>query len=193
MGLLEVLDHHYSAGTDQSVEVEYRLLSWGEIYPPFMGNREHSESARFILQELPFKLFSVSIPYSELPQKLCLTFLDPLLTSRTQKTISLGGDSDNAAKEFAAFLSLVTRRRVFALGLTRIDGLAREEAVELYARSHSQEKQQLREIHPAEFYQLLANLQKMNIIFILLPKGIGQVLLDKPPQLCRSRAKRPGR
>ena len=73
LGLLDVLDQ-YEFKKGDSYEVEYRLVSWGEIYPPFLGDREHSLAARFILHDFPFKLFSVSLPYSEIPQKLCLTF-----------------------------------------------------------------------------------------------------------------------
>jgi hypothetical protein len=73
LGLLDVLDQ-YEFKKGDSYEVEYRLVSWGEVYPPFLGDREHSLAARFILHDFPFKLFSVSIPYSEIPQKLCLTF-----------------------------------------------------------------------------------------------------------------------
>jgi hypothetical protein len=162
MRLLDVLDYQYSNGTEESVEVEYRLVSWGEIYPPFLGNREHSTAARFILRDFPFKLFSVSIPYSELPQKLCLSFRDPILETRTKATTSIGPHPDDAAKEFAAFLSLVTRRRVFPVSQTRINGLPTEEAVNMYVRSHSQERQQLKEIEPAEVYRLLKNLQRID-------------------------------
>ena len=108
MGLLDVLDYHYSKSSLDSIEVEYRLVSWGEVYPPFLGNREHSLFAQIILQEYPFKLFSVSIPYSGLPQKLCLTFRDPVIERRTKKITSIGPHPDDAAKEFTACLSLVT-------------------------------------------------------------------------------------
>lgn len=162
MGLLDVLDYQYSNGTEESIEVEYHLVSWGEIYPPFLGDREHSAAARFILRDFPFKLFSVSIPYSELPQKLCLTFRDPILETRTKAVTSISPHPDETAKEFAAFLSLVTRRRVFPVSQTRVNGLPTEQAVDMYLRSHSQERQQLKEIEPAEVYRLLKNLQKMD-------------------------------
>jgi hypothetical protein len=80
MGLLEALDFHsqFEAGkASESVEVEYRLISWGEIYPSFLGDREHSIAARFILPKFPFKLFSSSTPYDALPQKLSLSFRAP--------------------------------------------------------------------------------------------------------------------
>ena len=162
MGLLDVLDYHYKNSTEESIVVEYRLVSWGEIYPPFLGDREHSLSAQFILNDYPFKLFSVSIPYSGLPQKLCLTFRDPIVESRTGKITSIGPHPDDAAKEYAAFLSLVTRRRVFAIGQTRNNGVPFEGSAEIYHRSHYQEKQQLKEIDPEEIYILLKNLQGMD-------------------------------
>jgi hypothetical protein len=146
----------------ETVEVEYRLVSWGEIYPPFMGNREHSIHAQFILQDFPFKLFSVSIPYSELPQKLCLTFRDPVLKRGTEQATTVGPDSDEAATEFAAFLSIYTRRRVFPVGQTRVDGFPAEQPVGAYLRPHSQEPQQIKELNPSEVYQLLRNLQSMD-------------------------------
>lgn len=162
MGLLEVLDHHYGNRTEESVEVEYRLLSWGEIYAPFLGDREHSTGAQFILQDFPFKLFSVSIPYSELPQKLCLTFRDPLIERRTEKTISIGPNPDTTGKEFTAFLSLITRRRVFPVGQTRVNGLPTEGKTHIYERSHSQERQEFKEIKPQEVYRMMINLQGMD-------------------------------
>lgn len=162
MGLLDVLDYHNGHGTEGSNEVEYRLLSWGEIYPPFIGDRKHLTAARYILHDFPFKLFSISIPYSELPQKLCLTFKAPQIERKTANAIFVGFNPDDAAKEFSAFLSLVTRRRVFPVGQTRASGLPLEQAANIYARPHSQERQQLKEIDPPEIYHLLTNLQRMD-------------------------------
>lgn len=162
MGLLDVLDYNSGKLTGESDEVEYRLLSWGEIYSPFIGDREHSTAARFVLHDFPFKLFSVSIPYSENPQKLCLTFNAPQIERRKANVMSLDFDPDDAAKEFSAFLSLVTRRRVFPVGQTRSSGLPVEQAANIYARPHSQERQQLKEIDPSEISQLMTNLQNMN-------------------------------
>lgn len=161
MGLLTVLDHHYKKSKDKVREIEYRLISWGEIYPPFLGNREHSVAARFILDQFPFKLFSVTTPYSELPQKLCLTFRAPLQTHETDHVSSAGFLPDEIAKEFAAFLSIVTRRRVFAVGQTRADELPIEETADFYQSLHFQEKQRLKEIQPSEINRLL-NLQAMD-------------------------------
>jgi hypothetical protein len=91
MGLLEILDFHKKLQSgmkeENGSEVEYQLFSWGEIFPPFMGDREHSDAARFILKEYPFKLFSSSTPYEEIPQKLCLTFKSPF-----------GNNDNNSAK-----------------------------------------------------------------------------------------------
>jgi hypothetical protein len=162
MSLLAVLDYHYGNTSKESWEIEYRLISWGEIYPPFQGDREHSTAARFILDEFPFKLFSVSEPYSELPQKLCLTFRAPLQEYKTERVTRAGLYQDQIAKEFAAFLSLISRRRVFAVRQTRLDGLPIEEAAHLYQRSYPQERQSLKEIQPTEVYCLLANLQAMD-------------------------------
>lgn len=74
----------------------------------------------------------------------------------------IGRHPNEAAKEFAAFLSLVTRRRVFPISQTRINGLPTEEPADIYASSHSQERQQLKEIEPPEIYRLLKNLQEMD-------------------------------
>jgi hypothetical protein len=163
MGLLAALDHHYENSDVESEEIEYRLITWGEIYPPFLGNREHSLAAQFILTQLPFKLFSVSTPHSELPQKLCLSFHPPpLLTHETKYLSGTRFYIDEIAKEFSAFLSIITRRRVFTVGLTRVNGLPIEESVNIYQRHHFQEKQSLREIQPSEIYALLGNLQAMD-------------------------------
>ena len=135
MGMLAALDHHYKNSSEKSVETEYCLISWGEIYPPFLGDREHSTVARFILDQFPFKLFSASTPHSELPQKLCLTFRAPLLAHESERIYRAGFYHDDIAKEFAAFLSIVTRRRVFAVRQTRLEGLPIEEAAYFYQRS----------------------------------------------------------
>jgi hypothetical protein len=164
MGLLETLNFFrelQSGITNENVsEIEYQLLSWGEIFSPFMGDREHSRAARFIFKEYPFKLFSSSTPYEEIPQKLCLTF----------KSSGETNDHD-AAKEFAAFLSLITRRRVFPIRLTSIDGLPIESETYFYRHLPVQERQNLKEIEPKVIYQFLdklANIQKeISISFVL--------------------------
>lgn len=168
MGLLTALDFYKcsQAGIEEkSMEVEYRLHSWGEIYPPFIGNHEHSIEARFILRDPPFKLFSSSTPYDDpLPQKLCLTFKAPYENKKTTNPshITIGYFPDEIAKEFAAFLSLVTRRRIFVDRQIRQEGLPIEQKVKLYEQIHFQERQRLKEIEPQEIYQLLNNLHAMD-------------------------------
>ena len=164
MGLLATLDLHKQVKSDEAAgaypEVEYRLISWGEIYPPFLGDREHSIAARYILRDFPFKLFSVSTPYSRVPQSLALTFRAPYEVKKESDVSRVSGIfAEEIAKEFAAFLSLITRRRVFAVRQTRYDGLPLEQDIELYQRAHYQEGQRLREIKPDEIYRLLWNLQ----------------------------------
>lgn len=167
MGLLTALDFHkpsQSGIEGKSIEVEYRLHSWGEIYPPFIGDREHSMAARFILRDFPFKLFSSSTPYDDpLPQKLCLTFKAPYEEKKkTNPThITIGFFPDEIAKEFAAFLTLVTRRRIFVDRQTRQEGLPIEQKTEIYEQVHFQERQRLKEIDPTEIYQLLNSLRAM--------------------------------
>jgi len=164
MGLLTALDFHKSSHFDDKEkyeEVEYRLYSWGEIFPPFLGDREHSIVARWILNDFPFKLFSSSTPHDDpLPQKLCLTFRAPW--EERKKSKSIGFFSEEIAKEFAAFISLVTRRRVFSGNLTRCNNLPVEKEIQLYQRTHSQERQCIKEIDPAKIYRLLNNLQTMD-------------------------------
>ena len=166
MGLLATLDLHKQLKTDEAArdyaEIEYRLVSWGEVYPPFIGDREHSVAARHILTDFPFRLFSVSTPYSRVPQSLALTFRAPYEVKQESDTIHVSGIfADETAKEFAAFLSLNTRRRVFAVRQTRYNGLPLEQEAEPYQRAHYQEGQRLTEIEPSEMYGLLQNLQTM--------------------------------
>jgi hypothetical protein len=166
MGLLATLDLHKQVKSDEAAEaypeVEYRLITWGEIYPLFLGDREHSIAARYILRDLPFKLFSVSSPYSRVPQSLALTFRAPYEVKKESDVTGVAGIfADETAKEFAAFVSLITRRRVFAVRQTRYDGLPLEQDSELYQRAHYQEGQRLKEINPDEIYCLLWNLQAM--------------------------------
>jgi len=162
MGLLAVLDSHKN--NQKGVEIEYRLYSWGEIFPPFLGNREQSTAARFILTEFPFRLFSSSTPYDDpLPQKLCLTFKAPHeVKKETEHAQTSGIFAHEISKEFAAFLSLITRRRVFAEKQLRVDGLPIEQEGVIYQRSHFQERQRLKEIDPKEIYQLLGKLQALD-------------------------------
>ena len=162
MGLLAVLDANKEGL--KGVEIEYRLYSWGEIFPPFFGDREHSTVARFILKEFPFKLFCSSTPYDEpMPQKLCLTFKSPdVLKKRDNNIYTSGIFPHEIAKAFAAFLSLYTRRRVFAEKQVRWDGLPIEQEGEIYQRSHFQEKQRLKEIDPKDLYELLGKLQALD-------------------------------
>jgi hypothetical protein len=162
MGLLSALDYFYNYGEEKSSEIEYRLLSWGEIYTPFLSDREHSIAAQFILREFPFKLFSISTAYSEIPQKLCLTFNAPLETKKIDFVTSHEINANEIAKEFAALLSLITRRRVFAIGQTRQDGFPLETSSQTYERSQTQETQQMVEINPHFFYDLLKKLQTMD-------------------------------
>jgi len=162
MGLLAVLDSHKNS--EEGTEIEYRLYSWGEIFPPFLGDREHSVVARFILREFPFKLFSSSTPYDDpLPQKLCLTFKAPNEVKKETEHAHISGIfAHEIANEFAAFISLYTRRRVFAEKQLRVDGLPIEQEGEIYQRYHFQERQRLREIDSNEVYQLLDNLQALD-------------------------------
>jgi hypothetical protein len=79
MGLLAALDFYMRSeprGLEHE-EAEYRLYSWGEIFRPFLGDREHAIAARHTLTEFPRKLFCSSTPYSQLPQKLCAIFRAP--------------------------------------------------------------------------------------------------------------------
>jgi len=159
-GLLGALDFDKCSKSKKAEEVEYQLYSWGEIYAPFLGDRKHSTAARDILPDFPFKLFSSSLPESPLPQKLCLTFRAPLETR--QEGHLVGNFPHEIAKEFTAFLSLITRRRIFVTKKTRSDGLPMEEEVELYQHSHFQEKQMDKVIEPKEIKQLLDKLQAMD-------------------------------
>ena len=87
MSLLATLNLHKNFDelheTLEPKEYEFKLESWGEIFPPFGGNREHSLAARYILQDFPFKLFCMSTPHDAgVPQHLCLTFREPIQTKK---------------------------------------------------------------------------------------------------------------
>jgi hypothetical protein len=163
MGLLSALDFHsilQSEKVEESSEIEYRLYSWREIFSPFQGDREHSLAARSILGEFPFKLFSSSTPYDDpLPQKLNLTFRAPHEVKIDSGPMHVSGIYPHEiAEEFAAFLSIVTRRRVFVGYQTRYDGFPIEQVSDSYGRSKFQEKQIMIEIDPDRIYRLLDNL-----------------------------------
>lgn len=83
---------------------------------------------------------------------MCLTFKRPF-----------DKYGDEIAKEFSAFLSLYSRRRVFPYKTTRVDNLPIEIDNEiLYPRSHYQEKQYGAEIDIQEFDDLLRKLTKID-------------------------------
>jgi len=160
-GLLGALDFDKCSDSREAEEVEYQLYSWGEIFcSSFQGPREHLTEARHILRCFPFKLFSSSLPEGPLPQKLCVTFRAPLETR--QEGHLVGNFPHEIAKEFTAFLSLITRRRIFVTKKTRSDGLPIEEEVELYQHLHSQEKQGSKGVDPEQIRQLLDNLRALD-------------------------------
>jgi hypothetical protein len=166
MGILSALDHHKAlevCKADSGPLVEYRLESWGEVFHPFFGDREHSVAARFILPDFPFKLFSSSTPHDDpLPQQLTLTFRVPHeVRVATEALHSSGIFPHEIAQEFAGFLSLVTRRRVFAVQQTRYDELPMLQESHLYQKAGPQERQTLKEIDPSHVYRLLQNLRDM--------------------------------
>jgi len=140
----------------ESDEVEYQLYSYGKIYPSHVGTEPLS-----ILTDFPFKLFSSSTPPSPQPQKLCLTFRAPYEYRGTVIQV-YSPFSHETANSFAAFLSLLTRRRVFVGKQTRYGGLPIEEELYLYPRSYFQKRQGKKEIKPKEVYKLLENLQAMD-------------------------------
>lgn len=164
-GLLATLDSHKrlhpikpveKVDRIESDEVEYQLYSYGKIYPSHVGTEPLS-----ILTDFPFKLFNSSTPPSPQPQKLCLTFRAPYEYRGTVIQV-YSTFSHETAKEFAAFLSLLTRRRVFVGKQTRCGGLPIEEEIDIYPRSYFQKKQGKKEIKPKEVYKLLENLQAMD-------------------------------
>jgi hypothetical protein len=163
MGLLSALDFHFSGARQYSVELEYQLQGTGEIYTHFAGDRENSEAARYILKDPPFKLFSSSTPNDPPPQKLSLTFAAPYEERTKTDTAAVNGIfGEEIAKEFAAFLSLITRRRIFVSKQVRRGGLPIEEEAYFYPRSHFQENQRQKEVTSNQVCQLLKNLQSMD-------------------------------
>ena len=166
MSFLAALDYHYSAANapTEAFEIEYLLDSWGEIFPPFEGDREHSTAARFILYDYPFKLFSSTTPYEgPLPHKLTVTFRAPhQVRHQSERNVVSGIFPDEIARGFAAFLSLVTRRRVFPNRLTRQDGLPvfLERQTPPIVTLH--EGQPLKEVAPGAIEGLLRQLQSMD-------------------------------
>lgn len=94
--------------------------------------------------------------------KNSLSFRAPFQTHKTSRATHSGFYAEEIAKEFAALLSLVTRRRIFAVRQTRMNGLPIEESAKFYQSSHYQEPQRLKEIYPAEINKLLINLQAMD-------------------------------
>ena len=162
MGLLVTLDAYkdlQSGKPVECVEVEYQLYSWGVIYTSFIGMNPPRE----ILLDFPFKLYNSSTPtpYSPfLPQKLCLTFKAPL-EERGGVVWVIGVFSHETAKEFAALLSLITRRRVFTGKQTREEGKPIEVEVD-YQQLYFQRVQRPKEIKQKKIHQLLENLQAMD-------------------------------
>ena len=115
-----------------------------------------------ILRNFPFRLFSVSTPHSEPPQQLCISFCAPHRIIGIPEDRLSGFFADEIAEEFAAFLAAVTRRRVFALRQTRVDGWPIEEPARAYPGYHFQAPQGMKEIGPEQIDELLRSLQAMD-------------------------------
>ena len=164
MGILAALDYNAERPSGLKPlenEVEYRLFSWGEILGPFVGDREHSTLARFILHDFPFKLF-ISSTSGSLPQHLSLCFRAPHEIKDTRSIHIEGLFPHEIAQEFAAFLSLVTRRRVIGDMQCRMGGLPIEDRGRTYYGTGPQERQRAKEINPGNISQLLESLRLMN-------------------------------
>jgi len=134
VGLLAALRANLGELGEAPQEFEYRLLSWGELYPGPAIVDLGSGAARWILADWPFKLFRSSDP-DQIPQRLCLQFRLP--SEPGAKYI----DYDRVASELAAFLSVVTRRRVVAEAMTRRGDLPEEHPIHLYGHSYWQPTQ----------------------------------------------------
>jgi len=150
-GILAALDFHYGEAKGHFSEVEYQLLSTGELATQFAGDREHSLEARILLRDFPFKMFCVSQPTAECRQTLCVAFKCPSNTS-----------AHEVGNEFAAFLSLLTRRRIFALKQTRCDGLPVEHQPRSFFDRSEGQLQSSTTIQQEEIALLLMTIQKLD-------------------------------
>ncbi|MBX9790849.1 MAG: hypothetical protein K2Y37_18175 [Pirellulales bacterium] len=111
--------------TDATViDVEYRLLCSGTLYPAnVQGDWRKSDGARILLRE-PFNLIVASQPYDDYPQELALRFTTKVVSEQHEsggKVTSLRSfvPDDEIAADLAALLSLLGRRLVTVAGKVR--------------------------------------------------------------------------
>lgn len=165
MGLIEAVNYYNSLTEEEKQPekiIEYEISSWGEVFTPFMGDREHSINARSILRDYPFRLFACSKPYDDpLPQILNLSFFMPDTLETINNVTSNKTTPHRITNEFVAFLSLVTRRRIFPHKLVRIRDLPIHENAHIYPKGSFQLPQKMKEIDSDDFYDLLNKLSKL--------------------------------
>lgn len=110
--------NHLKHSVARHVEVEYRLLCSGELYPAnIMGDWRKSDGARLLLRE-PFQLIVASQPYDDYPQELALRFTTQFVEEASKSSDGKLGTIQHflpdreIAADFAAILSLLCRRLI---------------------------------------------------------------------------------
>jgi hypothetical protein len=97
-------------GNENSIEVEYRLICSGTLFPAnFLGDWSKSDIARILLRH-PIELLVASAPYDQYPQELAARFIVPLVREREGKVLRSYHPDEEIASDLAALLTLLCRR-----------------------------------------------------------------------------------
>jgi hypothetical protein len=108
---------------DDSLTVEYRLLSSGVIYRKIIGDWSKSEAARFLLAP-PLMLYAAGRPLDDYPLELLLNFK---VAQETETTEASGAPTTSVifypdsevARDLAALLTLLCRRLITVSGKSK--------------------------------------------------------------------------
>ncbi|MDX2039570.1 MAG: hypothetical protein SFX72_23225 [Isosphaeraceae bacterium] len=104
---------HFDERLDEhDIQVEYRLLCSGMLYPShFLSDWSKSDGARILLS-MPIHLLVASQPFEDYPQELVLRFAAPLVTESNGVMTHLYHPDKEVAFDLAALLTLLCRRLV---------------------------------------------------------------------------------
>lgn len=170
--LLAVLDYDHdlqtaTSETETAKPSSRPLRSWGELQVRNTGSAQGEDGQIVILDEYPFRLSAERVASDDdLPQRLTLTFRVTNWTRAYRSNVLLSSTfADEAAAEFTAFLSLVTRRRILAFVRGAVpDDKARstEDQARLPLGAATQRNQGPRIVEPADIYRCLENLRTID-------------------------------
>lgn len=141
--LFEFIRCHLTGSNEVYRDVEYRLLSWGRLKDTIAEEPKGPGYSQVIWSGTLFQMIDLAPGDADLPQKIAISFRAPMLPRAKSRSFqTLDFYVDEIAREFAALLSLITRRRVFPSGLIRFEGQPCDWQEWSHSRDYPQEAQQ---------------------------------------------------